>query len=252
MSINIIRCIQVALLTDTNTGFFTDGYQNIGNALSVLIVSITAIAAIFGLFVSTERINPQPDSSYVFGGAALLAGLSQLVEVFSLSISLEGVPTVISGARTAFMLGSGIVFCYIGIMHILGNNPHYGFMFVPVISWIFRLVYTFIGFTGMSNISDNLYDVLMLVSTTVFLLFHGKMLYGIKTKTGINSMFISGIIAILFSSVAIIPRWIVAVLGLKEFSHIQIDNPLSGFFMSVYITVYLILLCKKQKNNTSV
>lgn len=251
VSVIIIRCIQIALLTDTENGFFYDGYEGVGNALSLIIVGVIAIAALFGFFVRTETLSPLPRPSYALGCAALLTGIAQLTELFSQSVSFDGVFPFIVFLRTAFILGSGLTFCYFGIKYVLGNNPNYGFIVIPITAWVLRLVSTFISFTGMSNISDNLYDVLMLISTTLFLLFHGKQLCKIHTKKEFTMTFVFGIIAVLTSAVAILPRWIIALMGIKEFNHIQVDSPLAGFFMAVYIVVYLISICKTQmsKNN---
>ncbi len=250
VSVIIIRCIQIALLTDTGNGFFYDGYEGIGNALSMIIIGIIAIAALFGFFVRTDKISPSPCPSYVLGCAALLAGIAQLTELFVQSASLEGVFPLIVILRTAFILGSGLTFCYFGITYVLGNTPNYAFIVIPIVAWVLRLISTFISFTGMSNISDNLYDVLMLVSASIFLLFHGKQLCKIHTKKELSMTFVFGIIAALTSAVAILPRWIIALMGMKEFDHIQVDSPLASFFMAVYIVVYLVSICKNERKET--
>lgn len=246
VSVIMIRCIQIALLTDAENGFFYDRYEGVGNALSLLILGIVAVAAVFGFFIHTDNISSAPRPSYVLGGAALLTGIAQLTELFGHPASLEGVFPLLVMLRTVFILGSAIIFCYFGIMYILGSQPNYAFVVIPIFSWVLRLISTFISFTGMSNISDNLCDVLMLVSTSIFLLLHGKQLCKIHTKKELSMTFVFGIIAALTTAVAILPRWIIAFAGINEFDHVQVDSPLASFFMAVYIVVYLVNICNNE------
>lgn len=247
VSVVILRIIQIVFLTNPQNGFFYDGYQGIGTAISVFIVSITAVAALFGFFAKTDELTPAPKPSYLLGGSALLAGISQLIEPFSASYSFADIPNYIAMLRNAFIIAGGIVFIYFGMSYIMGQKPKYKFLVIPIMSWILRLVYTFLCFSGMSNISDNLYDILTLASIVLFLLCHGKLLCFVKIKNGLSMSFVYGIISVLMTSVAILPRWIVSVFGAKEFAHTQIDSPLSVFFMSVYIAIYLVGICRAKK-----
>lgn len=247
ISIVVVRCLQIVLLTNPENGFFYDRCEGIGSLLTATVIVIVAAAALLCFFSKNTDINLIPSKNTALGIAALLAGAAQISEPFSQSTALQNIPSALTFLRTVFILCSGFYFCYLGILTILGVKPKYSFSAIPVIAWILRLVVTFISFTGMSNISDNLYDVLTLGAITVFLLLQGKVFCKIEVKSASSYIYTSAMVAVLFTAVAIIPRFVVAVSGTEEYSHLQVDSTLSLFFTAVYIAVYLIVINKKAK-----
>lgn len=248
ISVLVIRCVQIVFLINPENGFFYDNYESIGTLLTIFIVVITAFGALFGFFVDTKGINPKPDGNVFIGIISALMGISQIAEALTLSDSaLVDVPQLMIILRAFAIIISGIIFCYFGICYIAKREVKYSFIYFTVIAWVLRLITTFISFSNMSNISDNLYDILMLSATTIFLLYHGKQICGIETPFGIKTSFIFGSVAMLTTAAAVMPHFVLPIFNLKEFSRVRIDNPITGLLFAVYVFVYLISICKKER-----
>ena len=250
VSVTVLRCFQIAALINPENGFFLDGYEGLGTLLTSAVILIVAIGAVLGLFTKTENIATDPKPNGVLGGAALLVGVAQISEPITLFAPSYEISPILNILKFVFIGLSGIYFCYFGVMNLLGNKPKPHLSIVLVISTILRLITTFISFTGMANISDNVYDLLALAATLLFMLFYSKSLVGIKFKPGKNAVFASGMTAVLLNTAAVLPRIIMTVMGAKQYAHIQVDNTVSVIFLTVYIVVYLVIISKEPKNNT--
>lgn len=244
ISVTILRCFQIGNLINPENGFFLDGYEGLGALLTSAIILIVAVGAVLGLFTKTKNVVTNPKPNGILGGAALLAGVAQLSEPFTLfATSYENSP-VIHNLKLVFIGLSGLYFCYFGIMNLLGNRPKPHLSLILVVNTILRLISAFMSFAGMANISDNIYDILALTATLFFMLFYSKSLVGIEFKPGKTIVFASGITAVLLNAAAVLPRIIMTLLGVKQYAHIQVDNTVSVIFLTVYIAVYLIVISK--------
>lgn len=250
ISVTVLRCFQISNLINPENGFFLDGYEGLGTLLTSAVVLIVAIGAVLGLFTKTENIATNPKPNGVLGGAALLAGVAQLSEPATIFFASYEISPIIHILKLFFIGLTGLYFCYFGIMNLLGNKPKPDLSLIPVVSTILRLITAFISFTGMANISDNVYDLLALAATLLFMLFYSKSLVDIEFKPGKNAVFASGITAVLLNAAAVLPRIIMTVMGAKQYAHIQVDNTVSVIFLTVYIVVYLVIISKEPKNNT--
>lgn len=239
----------MVFLTDFETGFFINSFESIAHILTVLVVAASAICVLFAMFVKTDNINPFPRGSFYFGLINLLLGFSQISELFLESNQAQTIPVVIALLKSLSILASGIVFCYFGLSYIAKNEVNYHYICLPIIAWILRLITTFISFSGMSNISDNLYDILMLSSVLVFLLYSGKGLCQIKSNLSGKIMLCAATISVVTSSVAILPKILTTLLGLQTFPHRHMGSPLTAFFMLIYIASYLCNITFKREEN---
>lgn len=250
ISITVIRCLQVTNLINPENGFFFDGMEGLGAALTAATLLIVAVGFLLGLFVKTEGIITSPKPNAFLGGAALLVGVAQLSEpIVGIAVSYEISPLLYI-LKLLFIGLSGVYFCYFGITMLLGNSPKSVFSVVPVACAVFRLVVTFISFTGMANISDNMYDILALTATMLFLLFYAKSLVGIKFKPGNQMLFSTGLIAVMLNTAAVLPRIIMTFLGVKQYEHIQSDSPISIMFITLYIAVYMLVISKNSVDSS--
>ena len=242
ISVSVIRCIQLMILTDAKTGFFVDGMESLGIALSVITVVIIAISSVLALASKKTEVYPIPDRSIVLGIVSLLAGIANLIEpVFSTNVFYT-VPSWLIALRLIAVFLTGLIFCWFGISHILDLNPHYSLSVIFVIAWIVRLMSTFISFTGMSNISENLYDVLMLITMLLFFLTHSKALCGIKKKCHTQRILAIGFPAVLCTIASAIPN-IAMFFAKGTNAHYPTDNPVTAIFTALYVAVYLVKIC---------
>lgn len=241
-----IRTIQLLFLTDSKTGFYKEGMETLGTALMLVLVAVIAIASFLVFLFDKEKINSQPSNSAILGCAALFAGIANIAEPFISTASLSTVPTLMVGARTVMIIVSGLVFCWFGIAILFDSNKFPALSILLIITWVVRLMSSFICFTRMSNISENLYDVLMLISTLIFLLIFGKTFCGISKSETNRKLIAMGIAAVLFTAASSIPCLIAYMASDFAFIHIPVDSPVTGLFMAFFMSVYLLDICKKK------
>lgn len=250
ISVVIVRFIQLFFLTDFETGFFLKGMESIGTALSVFTVVIIALSSVIALTSKPEKIFLIPNRSIVLGCTALLAGIANICEPIFWSGGLsDATPPWLLALRFTMIISAGGVLCWFGFAHILNLEPHYSLSVVLVIAWIARLMSTFISFTGMSNISENLYDVLMLIMMLLFFLAQGKALCDIPIKKKSIKLLAIGIPAVLCTAASALPGLLISLLGKENLAHHPIDHPIVASLTALYVAVYLVNICIDSKEN---
>lgn len=242
----VLRTVQLIFLTDAKTGFFKDGMEGMGTMIMAIIIGVIAVSSLLVFVFKKENLNPTPSSSLFLGCAALFAGIANLAEPFVSQIYLNAVPQLLIVLRLILIVLTGLTFCWFGISILFGAKFKPALSIIPVIAYVIRLMSSFICFTGMSNISENLYDVLMLISTLFFLLLFGKAVCGLTESTSHRKLFGCAIAAILFSAASSIPCLIVYFSGNSGFVRIPVDSPVTGLFMAIFISTYLVDICKKR------
>lgn len=246
LSVVAIRCIQLMFLIDNKTGFFKTGLEGVGTALTIFLVVIIALSAMMIFLSKKEKIDPIPSPSYLLGGTLILTGLAHIIEPLLGAEGLATVPEILLKLRLIMLPVAGIVFIYFGLSVILEKNPRFGLSVFLVLSLVIRLMTSFISFTGMSNISENMFDVLMLISTLIFILIFGKAICGISRSNSYRRLIAFGVMAVLFTAASSLPSIIVS-LFVNTVNHTPIDSPVTGIFTALFITAYLFNICKENK-----
>ena len=241
-----IRTIQLLFLTDSSTGFYKTGLESLGTALMVVLIGIIAIASTLIFLFKPQPVSNKP-SSMLLGCSLLFVGIASIAEPFINEASLSAVPTAFLGVRMLLILAAGVVFCWYAVAVLFSVKIRPALSIVLIISWVVRLMSSFTCFTKMSNISENLYDVLMLISTLVFLLLFGKNLCKISSTETNRRLISVGIAAVLFSAVSSIPAIIAKFANGFEFIHVPFDSPVTSLFMAFFMGVYIFELCKETK-----
>lgn len=250
ISVVIVRCIQLIFLTDFETGFFMQGMESIGTALSVFIALIIALSSALSLTSKQEKMFIIPNRSIVLGCVALLAGIANICEPIFFSGGLsDATPPWLLALRFIMIISAGGVLCWFGFAHLFNLEPNYNLSVILVIAWVIRLMSTFISFTGMSNISENLYDVLMLIMMLLFFLFQGKALCGIRKKNQGRKLLAIGIPAVLCTAASALPGLIISILGKENLIHHPIDHPIVASLTALYVAVYLVNICIDSAEN---
>ena len=243
-----LRTIQLVFLTDYKTGFYKEGMEGLGAGLMALLIAIIAVAGALIFVFDAQKLSPKP-SSTLLGSAMLFAGLANIAEPFLSGTSLSALPVMFLGVRILLILAAGGCLCYLGVSMLLGKEIKAKLTVVLIVSWVVRLMTSFICFSKMSNISENLYDVLMLVFTLVFLLLLGKAVCGVRESKTHKTLFAVGIGAVLFSAVSAFPYIIASFTSKTLIAHTPLDSHVTSIFMAFFIAVYLVEICRTEAKN---
>ena len=240
-----LRTIQLVFLTDYKTGFYKEGMEGLGTGLMALLIAIIAVAGALIFILDAQKLSPRP-SSMLLGSAMLFAGLANIAEPFLSGISLSALPALFLGIRIILILAAGVCLCFLGVSMLLGKKIKAELTIVLIISWGVRLMTSFICFSKMSNISENLYDVLMLVFTLVFLLFFGKAVCGVRESKTHKVLVATGTSAVLFSAISAFPYIIASFTSKALIAHTPLDSHVTSIFMAFFISVYLVEICRTE------
>ena len=246
----VLRYVQVIFLTDAKTGFFSQNFGAIGHIFTAFIILSTAFCGVFGGLIDTKKLNPIPLNSLFFGISSFLLGATLILEAFTKNIALLNLPLVLSFLRTIFIFCSGAVYCYVGVCVLSKKSCDFRVLTISVIAWVLKIMTAFICFSGMSNISDNLYDLLALCVTLLFLLVQSKALCDINKEKNNKVIFPLGAVSVIILATSVFPRLIAAIFNNFDFAHKGIDSLFVSIFMVVYIISYLLNIgFSKEENN---
>ncbi len=245
-----IRFLQLLFLTDLKSGFFLENCQEIGTYLSIWIALFIAVTALLAYITGADRILPFFGRSNALFLVALLAGVTQIGDALFGQTALPLVPTWMLFLRWLCILACGLTFLWFGLSGFFGWKPYAPLSMVFVVAWIIRLITTFIGFSGMSNISENLYDVMMLIFTLLFFLSHGRVLCGIARKREMQTLLVTGVSAVLCTAVSAVPNIVMPLIRHENLAHTPTDHPIPCLFTALYIAVFLVKISRDTVKNT--
>ena len=204
------RFIQLSGMTDPFTGFFYENFSGINIFMTVFFTALMLL-----LFVSTFTFKDYSDNnlrkSPLMTAASFVMALALLIELGSKMVSFDF--SAFNLIYFVLLLLSAAVFCINGISNISDIKVNSGLMMIfPLILWIFRLISSFISFTGMANISENVITIIMICASMVFLLSQGKLAGGIISAKNTKLAVSFGMISANLCLISTLPRYILYLI----------------------------------------
>ncbi len=241
--VNVIRILQLVIMIDSESGFYYESYEKLGNILTLVIVGITLLLIVLSIVTKQkERIAPPKPNNFL-GVAGIMLGVSLAIEPWFVEKVSASVPVILQNLKTVTIILSGVIFVIIGFLNFIGKKPNYILCIVPSLSYVTRILVTFICYTGMSGISQNYFEIVNLCCILAFLHFSSKILCNVASKRTSLITIISACAAIITSSLCSVPQIIITFFGLSGV-HISVDSIITNLFMLIYIIAFLI--SKKQ------
>lgn len=241
----VIRILQLLYMIEPATGFFKPEFASIGTGIGIGLGILALLFLIFSIFRNNEiRYIPKRSVSLSVLSFALAA--TQLAEIFSfVSGSEKFTPAAALGVL--FLLGSAAFFILLGVSRVTNFSLPAAFSLFPVFLWVYQLITSFMHYTGIANISENLFDVAMLCFTLLFLLNQAKMCCGVGESKSVRWALGSGLTAALFCAVTTLPRYAVILLNHRNVLHEStMPSPVNAA-MLLYIVVFLVVTFARRK-----
>ncbi len=252
ISVIILRCIQILFLIEPKTGFFKYELETLGTITTFLVIAVSVFTAFLGFIhkdITVKNLNRY--SSFV-GACAIFMGIAHLVEPFTTALDSSAVPLYMRILKIFFIILTGFVLVYFGFCRLTRRHFAPALFVVPIFTWVIRLMSTFISFNGMSYISENLFDILMLCSVLLFMLFYGKSMCRIRQKYCSRLTLAFGIAAVFFTSASVIPSTIISLTGSMTLYHTTLDNHSTCIFTAVFILSVVLSLVGGMKKSEKV
>ena len=229
----IARVYQITM-SDPATGFYKPAYASID---MLIMVALYIIIVLFIAGGRMSRKHPKAlgtQSTYMAIASFVMAAATF---VFFLTTMLSATELKsIDYFYGITILGSAFYFTWQGLGFLELVNLSTILSVFPILMAAIRLGTTFVKFTGISLISENLIDIIMLSLTLLFWLFHGRIFSGISFRKSIKWVFGIGLSASLICVSATIPRYFIYLVYGSEKLH-QASIP---YFIDVVVAAYIV------------
>ena len=253
----ILRTLQLAFFIESSTGF----HKNNGNNgyIAIVIYALYFVFAIGTYLLVNFFSKIQPSSRPDTGKSPILAVISLVLSAFFL---LSSASTVVfsdftqSIASSALSLLTGLFSFFFFLLYGIGGwvkiKLPSGFTIAPIIYFVYRLVMSFINYTGVSNISENILDIVFLCFAVLFFLLHGKILSGIEVRKSCRQIFSFGLLTFFFGCLNSLPPVLTVALGREAELHSMPSLATLGYLLfGIYALVFTLYLYKG-KSRTAV
>ena len=237
-TLSVARVFQILFLLEPTTGFYKAEYSS---AHVLYIAFFICVIIVLGAFAFSSRRMPTH-------APKVDRFLSVISFVVAISFAVSSAVDLVNGLSSTKMLSAlfsllaVIFFVLYGLSGISNIKvPPVVVLFVfPV--WGFRLVSSFISFTGMANISENIYDILMLCVNLFFFVTMAKILCGVYVIKNIRHIFQVGLIASLLCIICSAPRYFVVLIGQQDMLHESTTLDISVLATGLFIAAFTLKL----------
>ena len=226
-----LRTYQLMFAIDYNTGFFIEGSVVVIILQTLLVVSL-AVQVLLVLLWKTpteyrKTIRKDYSSLAVTSVVvAIMMFLQAIIGSFYTAMSanpVAGVQAADISKRFAIedfvaiglLVMTGISFLYYAASLFRENKKNLGLLLLfPIIFACFHLMRTFMQYTTIANISDNLFDIITLLCATVFVYMFVRSEMGYGTQISEKMIIVSGIMTATFGLLSALSKYIVIILSL--------------------------------------
>lgn len=250
-----VRLYQLLALLDEDTGFLNGGAVS-----TVILVAVMLAAFALCLIISAKsKDTPVRYAPLQSAPCAVLSGLTGVLIVFdsiqSIFANNQRLAEAVAAEKNIMPIYVvGIFLAVVGIAagaSLLltaygfgtGGNPmgkHPLVALLPSLWGCVSLVYLFISYTAVVNVSENVYDMFSMVLLLLFLFAQSKLFAGIESRKSGRLLYGMGLPAILLSLVTSVPTLLMAVMGRTVPGLLTNSMHLVNLAMAGYMAAFLL------------
>ena len=245
----VLRVLQLLVLIEGKTGFGKIETAYSGLNIAVYVLTALVVAGIFVLcsFFSKRQPASAPDTtlSPALSVFSFFMAMSNLFTAVGYLLSGNDIINPYGALYLLLLLLSAIFFVFYGISGFGTVKCPKLLSVAPLLLWGYELVAAFISYTGMANISDNVYECLALCCILFFFLLHGKIISSVDLRRSARLMLPTAWLTALFGLLASVPPLIVAILGGSQLLHHSPFGSFALLFPTIYALIFASALYKK-------
>lgn len=207
---------------DLYYGFYYANDVSDAWAMGFLALLFAAVAAVVVMVWRLKPAAGQPKQLHTRPLAICQIALGLIAEVRAYFTGFSVLMAILGGYRisiadaavSGLTILSGLVMIVIGLA-TLSSKQNTGGLFaaVVVIAWMsLNLIFTFMSYPIVLNVSDNMLHVLVLVCATAFFLYYFKILVGVGSQRDTRAAIILGLLTAYFGVTLAIPRFVVRMV----------------------------------------
>lgn len=250
-----VRVIQMFCAIDYSSGFYKDHYSVLLLNLILLIGLPLAVIAELAAGRPAESARSKPGKGAVtaLAAAGVLFGIQAIGKIFCLVFFvINGIAEGYSSFADYIILFLLIACCAAFLLAAAAAEKGRAIGFYIVIPAVYiaaKLILTFMHLTNISNISENLFNVLGLSSAALFLCAFAKKALGLGGRFLHTLLIIFAFCTAVFGIVYLIPNYILSVANMMDIVNLQsfeasviqinLDELAVAMFSFVFIALYL-------------
>lgn len=246
----VFRVLKLAEIVEYESGFFTEEKRVFGIVLSILIVLVCgAVAFLNGKVVKTYEYPPQ-NNIFLFVGAGLLA-VSLLNEAFNQDFPVTVAPFQIGITRMAAVIAAAY-FIILALSFFVKITFKPMVHIIPIIYFIIKTIFTFIGISPLALISDNALLMAGYCLSMLFFINYGKLFNGINCENNARKLLGVGFPAAIICISQSVAYFLVNIFGKEKYTHSDLDVMFTLLFIGLYIIAFTISCEMKLQNKKRV
>lgn len=240
-----LRLVQLFQTIEPVTGFFKHEYEGVGSFITIIILAIAAVLALFAFFsVRVPLKIPK-----VALGMGLASGLLASAISIELFFGYSTFGTVVWQKLLLYVFGiaSVIWFSVYALKDFIGIPIPRITALIPCVYFILKIICNFAGISSLALISDN---VLLIATYCVILLFmisFAKAYNNVTVKCGYKKLLATGLASSVLCFTQSVPNVIYHFAQDQGYSHTAMVTNLSVFFTGIFIISFLVV-CFSNKN----
>ena len=245
----LLRALQLLTLIDGSTGFGKVGREYTGLNITVYLITGLVAVAIFVLtsFFSKRQPVSAPDMS-LSPSLSVFCFIMVLYHLFGVGaylLSGKEITTTFGALYLIFLSVSIVFYILYGISGFSSVKFPKLLSVAPVLLCGYNLISAFIGYTGMANISDSIYECIFLCLALFFFLLHGKVISSVEIRRSARMILPTACLMVLFGVLVAVAPLVTALLGGVSVLHTSPITTLSALFPTAYALAFTLNLYKK-------
>ena len=269
--ISVITIILRTLLIINNTddaGLYINLQSNVILWLNFILIISSAGMFILPFFDDMPEENRSRNkdkllgiSMACFGGVIMFVGLVEFFTILQLvwSGNIKEMQYFLFNTPNALMkIITSLISFITGWMtamlaiKVLNNKPiynNYGVSVMFIIWAIMRaMLFTKVNTTVVS-IADNLYSIITIICSILFLFGVSEILFDIKIKTGYKIAVSSGNLLIIYGLLKTVPNYIAIIMHENTFFSIKDTNGITDIMLSLFAVIFLYIIIFSKGEN---
>ncbi len=242
---SIIRILQIVFLVEYSNGFYFSGKELIGNLCLVLIALICA--GLSFLAFRMDKISVAlPKKDWVLAIASFIVAITLFRELFgeNLPMTMLAGQVLLLKLATAF---TAVYFLVIAIKSVMRFKLPPILHIMPIIYAIVKTIFTFINFSSLALISDNVLLLAAYCSLMLFFISYGKLYNGIKEK-GFKKFLATSVATIVLTITASLPNLIINIFGKEPYIHTNTNVLITLLAFGIFAIVFTYKILNKKEH----
>ena len=234
----LLRVMQLNFTIDQSTGFVEQQYSQI--CLLITFVVCAAIAAVSFMSFALEDVKKSEKATKPL--VAIASVFTGGMFFFEVVTSAADVKDFVIKELLLLILGllSAVTFVAFGIKNIYNYNFPNGMLAIPVIYYVVKLITLFVNTSSLALVTENVFllfaNSALLWFIYEFASFENKINESQRRQ---KSMLAIAIAAIMLSTVAVLPRLILAILQKNDIAKGDVSSALLMLAQALFVLAYI-------------